>query len=150
MAIAVGDQAPDFELPSSQGGTVRLRDLRGQAVVVFFYPKDDTPGCTTEACEFRDNLAQFQTLGATVLGISGDTLESHQRFTAKHSLTFPLLADVGNGVRKRFGTPSAMFLPGRVTYVIDGEGVVRLVFNALLKAKAHVQEARTCLEQLAR
>lgn len=150
MAIGVGDQAPDFELPSSQGGTVRLQDLRGQAVVVFFYPKDDTPGCTAEACGFRDNLAQFQTLGAAVLGISGDDLESHQRFAAKHDLTFPLLADVGNGVRKRFGVPSTMFLPGRVTYVIDPEGVVRLVFNALLNAKAHVQQARTCLEQLAR
>ena len=150
MAIGVGDQAPDFELPSSQGGTVRLQDLRGQAVVVFFYPKDDTPGCTAEACGFRDNLAQFQTLGAAVLGISGDDLESHQRFAAKHDLTFPLLADVGNGVRKRFGVSSTMFLPGRVTYVIDPEGVVRLVFNALLNAKAHVQQARTCLEQLAR
>ena len=150
MAIGVGDQAPDFELPSSQGGTVRLQDLRGQPVVVFFYPRDDTPGCTTEACHFRDNLTHFQTLGATVLGVSGDDLESHERFAAKHNLAFPLLADTGNGVRKRFGVPSAMFLPGRVTYVIDREGVVRLVFNALLNARAHVQQARTCLEQLAR
>ncbi|KKZ13397.1 MAG: alkyl hydroperoxide reductase [Candidatus Synechococcus spongiarum 15L] len=150
MAIGVGDQAPDFELPSSQGGTVRLQDLRGQPVVVFFYPRDDTPGCTTEACHFRDNLTHFQTLGATVLGVSGDDLESHERFAAKHNLPFPLLADTGNGVRKRFGVPSAMFLPGRVTYVIDREGVVRLVFNALLNARAHVQQARTCLEQLAR
>ncbi len=150
MAIGVGDQAPDFELPSSQGGTVRLQDLRGQPVVVFFYPRDDTPGCTTEACHFRDNLTHFQTLGATVLGVSGDDLESHKRFAAKHNLAFPLLADTGNGVRKRFGVPSAMFLPGRVTYVIDREGVVRLVFNALLNARAHVQQARTCLEQLAR
>ncbi len=150
MAIGVGDQAPDFELPSSQGGTIRLQALRGQAVVVFFYPKDDTPGCTTEACGFRDNLAQFQALGATVLGISGDDPESHQRFAAKHHLTFPLLADVGNGVRKRFGVPSALVLPGRVTYVIDREGVVRLVFNALFNAEAHVREARACLEQLSR
>ncbi|MCY4359804.1 MAG: peroxiredoxin [Cyanobacteria bacterium MAG APA_bin_95] len=150
MAIGVGDQAPDFELPSSQGGTVRLQDLRGQPVVVFFYPRDDTPGCTTEACHFRDNLTHFQTLGATVLGVSGDDLESHKRFAAKHNLAFPLLADTGNGVRKRFGVPSAMFLPGRVTYVIDRKGVVRLVFNALLNARAHVQQARTCLEQLAR
>ena len=149
MAISVGDQAPDFALPSSQGGTIRLHDLRGQSVVLFFYPKDDTPGCTMEACDFRDNLAQFQTLGATVLGISGDDLQSHQRFAAKHNLTFPLLADVGNGVRKQFGVPSVMFLPGRVTYVIDPEGVVRLVFSAMLNAKAHVREARTCLEQLA-
>ena len=150
MAIDVGDQAPDFELPSSQGGTVRLQDLRGQWVVVFFYPKDDTPGCTAEACGFRDNLAQFQTLGAAVLGVSGDDLESHRRFAAKHNLTFPLLADMGNGVRKRFGVPAALVLPGRVTYVIDPEGVVRLVFNALLNAKAHVQQAQACLEQLAR
>ena len=150
MAIGVGDQAPDFGLPSSKGGTVRLRNLRGQWVVVFFYPKDNTPGCTAEACGFRDNLAQFETLGATVLGISGDTVESHQRFAAKHNLTFPLLADVGNGVRKHFGVPSAMFLPGRVTYVIDPAGVVRLVFNSLLNAKAHVQQARACLEQQAR
>jgi len=119
-------------------------------VVVFFYPRDDTPGCTTEACHFRDNLTHFQTLGATVLGVSGDDLESHKRFAAKHNLAFPLLADTGNGVRKRFGVPSAMFLPGRVTYVIDRKGVVRLVFNALLNARAHVQQARTCLEQLAR
>ena len=150
MAIGVGDQAPDFELPSSQGGTVRLQDLRGQPVVLFFYPKDDTPGCTTEACSFRDNLTHFQTLGAAVLGISGDDVESHKRFAAKHNLAFPLLADVGNGVRKRFGVPSALFLPGRVTYVVDGDGAVRLVFNALLNATAHVQQARRCLEQLAR
>jgi len=149
MAIGVGDQAPDFQLPSSQGGTIRLQDLRGQPVVVFFYPKDDTPGCTTEACSFQENLAQFQNLKATVLGISGDDLKSHQRFAAKHNLTFPLLADVGNLVRQRFGVPPALFLPGRVTYVIDGEGVVRLVFNSLLKATAHVQEARACLETLA-
>ena len=149
MAVAVGDRAPDFELPSNEGETVRLSALHGRPVVLFFYPKDDTPGCTAEACSFRDHLAQFQELGATVLGISGDDVASHRRFAGKHHLGFPLLADVGNHVRRQFGVPSTLFvLPGRVTYVIDADGIVQLVFNALLDSEAHIRQAKACLQRL--
>lgn len=149
MAIVVGDRAPDFELQSGEGEAVRLSALRGRPVVLFFYPKDGTPGCTAEACAFRNSLSRFQRLGATVLGISGDDVASHQRFARQHDLGFPLLADAGNRVRQQFGVPPALFvLPGRVTYVIDAEGVVQLVFNAMLDSEAHSREAIACLERL--
>lgn len=149
MAIAVGDRAPDFELRSGEGETVRLSALRGRPVVLFFYPKDGTPGCTAEACAFRNSMARFQDLGATVLGISGDDVASHQRFARQHDLGFALLADAGNQIRRQFGVPSALFvLPGRVTYVIDADGIVQLVFNAMFDSDAHSREAIACLERL--
>ncbi|TGG94597.1 MAG: peroxiredoxin [Aphanocapsa feldmannii 277cV] len=150
MAIGIGDTAPDFCLESSSGGSVRLSDLRGKPVVLFFYPKDDTPGCTAEACGFRDEHDRFKQMDAEVLGISADSLDNHRRFAARHGLTTPLLSDPDNQVRKAFGVPNTLFLlPGRVTYVLDTEGVVRLVFNAMLDASGHVREARACLEAMA-
>ena len=141
--VGVGDNAPDFELPSQSGERVRLGDLVGdKTVVLYFYPKDDTPGCTAEACSFRDGYEAFTEAGAEVVGVSSDSAESHGRFSAKHSLPFLLLSDEGGRVRKLYGVPSTLGLfPGRVTYVIDKDGVVRHVFSSQLGATRHVDEA---------
>lgn len=141
--VKVGDRAPNFSLSSQTGETVKLSDFLGKkSVVVYFYPKDDTPGCTAESCAFRDSYTVFQEAGAEVIGISGDSTASHQSFAAKHNLPFILLSDVNNQVRKLFGVPATLFiLPGRVTYVIDKEGIVRHIFDSQLDFKAHVEEA---------
>jgi peroxiredoxin Q/BCP len=140
--VQVGGRAPDFTLPDANGKDVRLADFAGRPVVLYFYPKDDTPGCTKEACTFRDQYQDFQDAGAAVLGVSSDSSESHRRFAAKHRLPFTLLADRGGQVRKRYGVPATLgLLPGRVTFVIDGAGVVRHVFNSQLDATRHVKEA---------
>jgi peroxiredoxin Q/BCP len=132
-------------------GTERRSDqLGGQALVLFFYPKDDTPGCTMEACAFRDSFADFGALGAQVWGVSGDDAASHQRFAARHQLPFPLLVDAGNSLRRAFGVPNALgFIPGRATYVIDGAGVIRHVFNNLLDGAAHRREALDAVRRIA-
>jgi peroxiredoxin Q/BCP len=149
MALAVGDRAPLIAL-ADQSGTERRSDrLGGRALVLFFYPKDDTPGCTMEACAFRDSFADLQALGADVWGVSGDDAASHQRFAQRHNLPFPLLVDRGNALRRAFGVPSVLgLLPGRVTYVIDGDGVIRHVFNNLLDGAAHRREALDALRAL--
>ena len=127
----------------------RSDQLNGRALVLFFYPKDDTPGCTMEACAFRDSYGELQGLGAEVWGVSGDDAASHQRFASRHSLPYPLLVDQGNALRKAFGVPSVLgLLPGRVTYVIDGQGVVRHVFNNLLDGPAHQRAAKDALLKL--
>ncbi len=149
MAIKVGDTAPDFTLPSQKGSPVSLRDLRGKAVVLYFYPKDDTPGCTTESCAFRDQYEVFKTSGAEVIGVSSDSPESHQKFAAKYQLPFTLLSDKGDQVRKQYGATAAFGLfPGRVTYVIDPQGVVQYIFNSMFNSKGHVEESLKTLQQL--
>jgi len=142
-----GDVAPDFELPDASGERVRLNDFRGKnAVVVYFYPKDDTGVCTKQACTFRDDFAKFREAGAVILGISDDSTESHRAFAAKHSLPFPLLSDPGGKVRKLYGVKKAFgVLPGRVTFVIDRDGVVRNVYSGLFESDKHVQEALAAL-----
>ncbi|QFZ91436.2 peroxiredoxin [Synechococcus elongatus] len=150
MAIAVGDVAPDFSLPAQDGSTVSLSDFRDQKpVVLYFYPKDDTPGCTIEACSFRDSYTAFQEAGAVVLGVSSDSVESHQRFAKKYNLPFQLLSDEGDRLRQSYGVPKTLFvIPGRVTYVIDKEGKVRHIFDSLLNAQAHIQESLNILRSL--
>ncbi len=150
MSVKVGDIAPDFSLRSQSGDMVSLSQFAGQKpVVVYFYPKDDTPGCTLESCSFRDSYTAFQDLGAEVIGISSDSMESHQRFAAKLGLPFLLLSDPGGKVRSAYGVPATLgLLPGRVTYVIDREGVVRHVFNSQFNPQAHVKEAIEVLKQL--
>ncbi len=151
MAVKVGDSAPDFQLMSQNGETIRLSDFKGQtAVVLYFYPKDDTPGCTTESCSFRDSYEDFAQAGAKVIGISSDSVASHRRFAAKHGLPFTLLCDNDSQVRKQYGVPGSLLglLPGRVTYVIDKDGTVRHIFNSQFNPKAHITEALTVLKQL--
>jgi thioredoxin-dependent peroxiredoxin len=146
--VRVGDRAPDFALPDANGRTVRLSEFRGKhSVVLYFYPKDDTPGCTKEACGFRDHHEEFVQLGAAVIGVSSDSSASHDRFAAKYWLPFTLLADAGGAVRRLYGVPATLgLLPGRVTFVIDREGVVRHVLNSQLDARRHVEEALASLE----
>ncbi len=150
MGLAAGDRAPLVALTDQHGTERRSDQLAGQSLVLFFYPKDDTPGCTAEACAFRDSYADLRSLGAEVWGVSGDDLASHQRFASRHNLPYPLLVDQGNQLRKAFGVAKVLgMLPGRVTYVIDGEGVIRHVFNNLLDGAAHRNEARAALQRLA-
>jgi peroxiredoxin Q/BCP len=139
--------APDFELPDQVGKPVRLSHYRGKSpVVVYFYPKDDTTGCTIEACRFRDDAARFQALGAEILGISNDSSESHAKFAEKYKLPFRLLSDKGGVVRKLFGVKKTLgVIPGRVTFVIDREGIVRHVFSSQSKPAKHVDEALAVL-----
>jgi peroxiredoxin Q/BCP len=150
QSVSVGDPAPDFTLPSQSGEQVRLSDVWSRGpVVLYFYPKDETPGCTTEACTFRDSYEAFKDAGAEVVGVSSDSVASHHGFATKHRLPFVLLADEGGGVRKRYGVkPTFGILPGRVTYVIDGEGVVRHVFSAQTGVQRHVSEALDALNEI--
>jgi peroxiredoxin Q/BCP len=142
MSATVGRPAPDVTLPDQDGTTVSLSSLQGDWVVVYFYPKDDTPGCTAESCSFRDNFEAFTDAGAKVVGISSDSVESHKAFAAKHALPFTLLADTDGAARKAFGVNKTLgLLPGRVTYVIDPAGVVRHKFSSQFKPKAHIDEA---------
>lgn len=149
-AIGVGDQAPDFTREAHTGQTVTLSDYRGQkAVVLFFYPKDGTPVCTAEACSFRDSHEAFAEAGAVVIGISADSLESHRRFAAEKQLPYLLLSDGDGSLRSLFGVPKTMVVfPGRVTYVIDREGVVRHVTNVQLSASRHIAESLEILKTI--
>ena len=146
-----GARAPEFTLDDQNGKPVSLTDFRGRRnVVVYFYPKDDTPGCTRESCAFRDHYEELQDAGAEVIGISGDSTRSHEAFAAKHGLPFTLLSDPKGEVRRAFGVPSTLgVLPGRVTYVIDKQGVIRHAFNSQLNPAKHVEEALRVLAELA-
>ena len=142
MSLKPGDLAPDFELPDQNGRSVRLSALRGRPVVLFFYPKDDTTGCTKEACRFRDELPRFTGINAQVLGISSDSSESHARFAAKFRLPYPLLADAKGRVRKLYGATSLFgLIPGRQTFVVGPDGKLLHIFNSQSQFERHVEEA---------
>jgi thioredoxin-dependent peroxiredoxin len=133
--VKEGQKAPDFTLASSAGGEVTLKSLKGKKVVLYFYPKDDTPGCTKEACAFRDAQARIKKTGAVVFGVSPDSVASHEKFGTKYKLNFPLLADTDKAIAKKFGAFGEKVMYGkkvvgmiRSTFVIDEEGVVRKVF----------------------
>lgn len=143
MSVSVGSPAPDFSLPDATGQLIHLHDYRGRWVVLYFYPKDDTPGCTTESCAFRDAYEDLQEKGAEVIGISADSPTSHQAFAQKHRLPFVLLSDQQNKVRKLYGVPATLWiLPGRVTYIIDPEGIVRKIFDSPFDFAGHVKAAK--------
>jgi thioredoxin-dependent peroxiredoxin len=142
-----GDAAPEFDLPSQGGERVRLSDFRGtRNVVLFFYPKDDTPGCTKEACTFRDSYAEFLSRDTVVLGVSSDSAQSHTQFASKYALPFPLLSDSGGNTRRAYGVSRTLgIMPGRATFVIDKQGSVKAVFVSQFQPEQHV---RTALEAL--
>ena len=148
--LTTGNNAPDFELPDQQGTPVRLSQFRGKtAVVVYFYPKDDTSGCTAEACGFRDDFEKFREAGAEVIGISDDSTQSHGKFVSKYKLPFTLLSDSGGKVRKLFGVKKTFgIIPGRVTFVIDRAGVIRHTFDSQSQPVRHVDEALKALARL--
>ena len=134
-ALRVGHPAPPFRLQATDGTTISLSQLRGQRVILYFYPKDDTPGCTKEACSFRDTQAQFAKAHAVVLGVSGDTVASHQRFTSKFHLTFPLLSDLETTVSKAYGVYKQKSMYGRTywgiertTFILDEQGRIAAIF----------------------
>jgi peroxiredoxin Q/BCP len=156
-APGVGKKAPDFKLPASTGETICLKDFSGsnpKNVVLYFYPRDDTPGCTTEACGFRDEIGPIQVLDSVVLGISADSVESHQKFAAKFSLPFPLLADVSHEVAEKYGVWVEKNMYGkksmgiqRATFLIDKTGKIAAVWPKV-KVEGHVAEVAAKLAEL--
>lgn len=138
MPLSVGDTAPSFTVKDTHGNTVSLSDYAGKTVVLYFYPKDDTPGCTKEACGFRDNYAQFQGKDVVIFGVSMDDESSHQQFTQKFNLPFPLLADVDGALTKAFDVDGGGYSK-RVTYVIDGNGTISHVYTAV-KTDTHATD----------
>lgn len=142
-SLKPGDPAPNFELKDQNGQTVRLSWFRDKsAVVVYFYPKDDTSGCTKEACAFRDQFAEFRGLEAEVLGVSSDSEASHRAFAAKYHLPFRLLSDPGGRVRKLYRVRATLgIIPGRETFVIGRDGTIRATFASQLQPEAHIRQA---------
>ena len=150
--LKVGDKAPEFSLPSATGQTITLKSLRGKQVVLYFYPKDDTPGCTKEACSFRDEITQIEKVHAVVLGVSTDGLASHQKFSKKYSLPFALLSDEGLVVAKAYGVYKQKSMYGRTywgversTFVIDERGKLTAIFRKV-KVDGHVEQVMTTLK----
>ena len=148
--VKVGDKAPDFALPSQTSEKITLSSFLGKKnVILYFYPRDESPGCTREACAFRDSYELFKDLGAEVIGVNSGDIESHAAFAKHHSLQFILLSDKGDKVRKLYGVPSTLrLIKGRVTYVIDKEGIVRHIFNSQNQPEKHIEEAMKILRIL--
>lgn len=149
--IGVGSIVPSFTLKDQFGKDFDINTVKGKNnLVIYFYPKDDSPGCTKEACSFRDQFAVFKDANAVVIGISGQSVQSHQEFATKYRLNYTLLADEGNVVRKLFGVPTNLLglLPGRVTYVVNKEGKVVFLFNSQIQAEKHIEEAIRILKGL--
>ncbi|KAK8520364.1 hypothetical protein V6N12_004306 [Hibiscus sabdariffa] len=151
LQVEKGSVPPPFTLKDQDGKNVSLSQFKGKPVVVYFYPADETPICTKEACAFRDSYEKFKKFGAQVVGISGDDPSSHKAFAKRYRLPFTLLSDEGNKVRKAWGVPPAdMFgtVPGRQTYVLDKQGVVQLIYNNRFQAEKHVDETLKVLQTL--
>lgn len=152
--IEEGKKAPAFTLPADDGSKVKLSDLKGKPVVLYFYPRDDTPGCTKEACAFRDRQEEMRSLGAVVLGVSGDTVESHQKFRDKYELNFPLLADADYKVAEKYGAYREKNMYGkksmgiqRSTYLIDPDGKVAKVWKRV-RVEGHDDQVIEALKEL--
>jgi peroxiredoxin Q/BCP len=152
--LDAGDRAPDFTLMSDDGSSVTLSDFRGQKIVLYFYPKDDTPGCTTQACDLRDHMSELHGLGAVVLGVSPDSQASHQKFKAKHQLNFPLLVDEDHAVSSAYGVWKEKKMYGRSfmgiersTFLIDEEGNLLEVWRKI-RPKEHMDRLRGSLQTM--
>ena len=149
-----GKKAPAFSLPALSGGKKALKDYLGKPVILYFYPKDNTPGCTTEACDFRDSFARIEAAGAVVLGVSGDSIASHEKFAAKYDLPFELLSDETHAMMEKYDVWKEKKLYGRsflgvvrTTYLIDAEGIIRRIWPKV-KVKGHVDEVLEALKEL--
>jgi peroxiredoxin Q/BCP len=145
--LAPGAPAPDFTAEAHDGRTIHLQDLRGKPVVLYFYPKDETPGCTAEAQDFRDELPDLAATGATVIGVSMDSLDSHREFAKNHQLTFPLLSDPDGAIAARYGVSTASGHARRVTFVIDGKGTIAKVFPQV-SVQGHADEVAQVVRSL--
>jgi peroxiredoxin Q/BCP len=151
MALKVGDRIPDFTAMNTNGTIFESQSIIGKKpVVIYFYPKDDTSGCTAQACSFRDQYEDFTDLGAEVIGVSSDTVASHQKFAKQYKLPFILLSDSNKKIRNLFGVPSGLFglLPGRVTYVADKHGIIQLIFDNNLMATKHIPKALATIKKI--
>ena len=147
MALKVGDTLPNFTAKDTNGTVFDSQNYIGkQSLVIYFYPKDNTPGCTVEACSFRDNYQDFKDLGAEVIGVSADSVTSHLKFKSKFNLPFILLSDADKKLRKLFGVENSLiFLPGRETFVADKNGVILMIFNSM-SSKIHIEKALQILK----
>jgi len=150
QTIKTGDKLPEFSLPDENNAIIKSRELTGSPLIIYFYPKDETRGCTREACSFRDHFQDFTDAGAKVIGISADSPESHRNFKENHRLPFTLLSDSGNKVRKLFGVPADLLglIPGRVTYVFNPEGILVHVFRSQLNTERHVTESLEIIKRM--
>ena len=141
--LKIGDMAPDFSLPNQDNAVVKLSDYLGKtSVVIFFYPKDDTPGCTAQSCSFRDRSDEFAKLGVQILGISQDSAESHQKFIGKYQLPYPLLSDVNGSVATLFGVSKTFgLMPGRATFLVDIHGAIQMAYSSQIYIQKHIDDA---------
>ncbi|EZQ02054.1 MULTISPECIES: peroxiredoxin [Acidianus] len=146
MKLEIGSQAPDFEALDENGKKVKLSDFRGKWVVLYFYPKDDTPGCRTEALSFKENWDDLIKIGAVVIGVSGDSPESHRKFKEKYGLPFTLLSDPDDKIRELYGA-KGLLLPPRITFIIDKEGKIIHIYSSQMNPKSHVSVAKKVILQ---
>lgn len=149
-ALKTGDKIPDFKAKDTNGNDFYSQKIVGQKpLVIYFYPKDNTPGCTAEACSFRDQYEDFKDLGAEVIGVSSDSVASHQKFTKQYKLPFILLSDSDKKIRTLFGVKPNLFglLPGRVTYVVDKNGIIQMIFDSMMASK-HIPKALEAIKKL--
>ena len=151
MGIKIGDKCPDFSLLDQNGEMVAIKDSIGEKnIVIYFYPKDNTWGCTKQACSFRDSFQDFVDLGCEVIGISTDSVDSHKMFSTKYNLNFKILSDIDDEVRAKFGVPKSLFglIKGRVTYIVDKQGFIVWEFNSQLNSESHISKAIEVLKEL--
>jgi len=149
MKLKVGDQAPDFTAPDKDGKEISLKQFAGKILVLYFYPKDNTPGCTAQACEFRDKYEEFIRAGADVVGVSGDDSDSHTKFTSKYKLPFTLITDKSGALAKEYGVgKELLILPGRTTFIIDQDQKIASIYSSLMKATSHIEESLKVINTL--
>jgi peroxiredoxin Q/BCP len=151
MALKVGDKIPNFSACDTHGNLFESQFFIGKTpLVIYFYPKDDTLGCTAQACSFRDAYEDFKDLGAEVIGISSDSVASHQKFSHQNRLPFILLSDENQKIRNIFGVPTALFglVPGRVTYVVDKSGIIKMIFDNSMMPTKHISKALASLKKI--
>ncbi|GGE00714.1 peroxiredoxin [Planktosalinus lacus] len=149
MSLNIGDKIPEFKLTDQNGKVFDINSVKGKnSLVIYFYPKNFTPGCTLEACSFRDSYEDFKELGAQVIGISADSKKSHERFAKKYHLLFTLLSDSNGAVKRKFRVKNNLFglIPGRETFVVNKKGIVIFTFNSM-NAERHIKEALKVLKQ---
>ncbi len=151
MRLKEGDKIPGFSAIDTNGNLFNIDSVLGnKPIVIYFYPKDNTPGCTVQACSFRDQYQDFVDLGAEVIGVSSDSVISHQKFSDAHNLPFILLSDNNQVIRNSFGVPSGLLglIPGRVTYVVDKKGIIKMIFDSSLMPAKHIAKALEAIKKL--